>query len=201
MDSLRVADEAVGAEQKRKSREPDCSPLYKEFNAAEASGSKKNKKTFTSMKEYTSEAEGRKEPGAAKPAGTESSYDELPAGMRQAQVSSTNLSPQPSAQQSKRLRTQKQQLLLLSEKKGANVGLRQHQPSPYKSKRKMQKSTEDNFEELDHNSLMDEENAPQRPAMHGELTFTSLTESNNKLLFHKSIELKQKGPSNGQAHK
>lgn len=61
----------------------------------------------------------------------------------------------------------------------------------------MQKSTE-GFDELDHNSLMDEENAPQRP-VHGELTFTSLTES-NKLLFHKSIELKQKGQSS-QAHK
>lgn len=61
----------------------------------------------------------------------------------------------------------------------------------------MQKSTE-GFDELDHNSLMDEEHAPQRPG-HGELTFTSLTES-NKLLFHKSIELKQKGPG-GQAHK
>ena len=65
----------------------------------------------------------------------------------------------------------------------------QNAASPYKSKRKKQQSTED-FDGMDHNSLMDEENLPQRPAA-GERTFTSLTDS-NKLLFHKSIEFKHK---------
>jgi hypothetical protein len=44
----------------------------------------------------------------------------------------------------------------------------------------------------DDNSNLDEENAPRRPGQ-SELTFTSFNESNhNKVLFHKSIELKHK---------
>ena len=90
------------------------------------------------------------------------------------------------------MRTQKQQLLLLSDKKtNPNVATQgqQNAASPYKAKRKKQQSTED-FDGLDHNSLMDEDNMPRRPAA-GERTFTSLTDS-NKLLFHKSIEFKHK---------
>lgn len=45
----------------------------------------------------------------------------------------------------------------------------------------------------DNNSNMEEDNVPMR-AGQSELTFTSFNDSNNnKVLFHKSIEFKQKG--------
>ena len=65
--------------------------------------------------------------------------------------------------------------------------------SPYKQKRlKAQSDDKYGVELAEENPNMEEENAPQRPG-HSELTFTSFNDSHqNKVLFHKSIELKQK---------
>ena len=66
-----------------------------------------------------------------------------------------------------------------------------HEASPYKQKR-VKAQSDDKYIELDDNSHLQEESLPQRPG-HSELTFTSLNETNtNKLIFHKSIDLKPK---------
>ena len=99
-------EEHVGPDENAKSREHDYSPLYKEFNAAgEAASHKKSKKPFTSLKDYTSAAEGRPDQ-ISKQAITDSSLSDLNPTKKQ-QISQSNLSPQPAAVNSKRLRTQK----------------------------------------------------------------------------------------------
>lgn len=129
-------EEIGGQEEKAHGKEHDYSPLYKEFNAGDATSNKKLKKPFTSLKDYTSQTDGRKEQ-AAKQGAADSSLADIRSHKKQQQISQNNLSPQPGAQHSKRLRTQKQQLLLLSDKKNTNLGPRQPQhPSPYKSKHK-----------------------------------------------------------------
>ena len=53
-------EERADEDDKAKERENSYSPMYKEFHAAGETGShKRSKKPFTSLKDYTSAAEGR----------------------------------------------------------------------------------------------------------------------------------------------